>query len=159
VRFFSWVELFELSCTSSAELNLPPGQLNWGFSPKLSGQNRLNWSLEAVQPVIGTSAQSDLQSASLTGRLSISWYQGSWTTPRTGSTGVRSIWTVCPPICQSDWQTDWQTARAVEPALQAVQSVLHRKIEPNGSFLGESIITPSHLSPHNCWSPTHLLLT
>jgi hypothetical protein len=55
----------KLSDQKPVELASRPVEL--GFSPKLSGQNRLNWSLGAVQPVTGTFAQSDLQSASQTG--------------------------------------------------------------------------------------------
>jgi hypothetical protein len=90
LNFFGWVEPFQLSWTSLAELSF--FQLSWTssaelnfnfnyeplwpytswtclraswtgvFSPKLSGQNQLNWSPGVVQLVSGTSAQTDQQS-------------------------------------------------------------------------------------------------
>jgi hypothetical protein len=78
LNFFSWVELFsaELNFFSWVELqlqlwtSLTIHQLNllrasWTgvFSPKLSGQNQLNWSPGVVHLVSGTSAQTDQQSS------------------------------------------------------------------------------------------------
>jgi hypothetical protein len=161
---FSWVELLQLQLSFSAELsflnsswtqlqlwtsltihqlNLPPGSWAGVFSPKLSGQDRLNWSWGAVQLV---SDPSDL--------WPIVW-KSDWQTGRQRCQGrfnrSGQPWSDCRSVCQSDWQTGCQ-------ACQGRFNRSHRKICPTASFeLHLYILSPTYLPTHKSTTQTPFL--
>ena len=102
---FSWTQLQLWTSLTIHQLNLPPGSWAGVFSPKLTGQDQLNWSWGAVQLVSDPSdlcsavCQSDWQ----TGRQSC---QGRFNRPPPGR--FNRSWSTWP-VCRSVWQSDWQT--------------------------------------------------
>jgi hypothetical protein len=133
---FSWTRLQLWTSLTIHQLNLPPGSWAGVFSPKLSGQDQLNWSWGAVQLVSDPSdlwsavCQSDWQ----TGRQELSG--AVQPPPLGGSTGFGQLWPVCGQSArQSASQTGRQAARPARggsTALGGGSTALKQKNLPNG---------------------------
>ena len=133
---FSWTQLQLWTSLTIHQLNLPPGSWAGVFSPKLTGQDRLNWSWGAVQLVSDPSdlwsavCQSDWQ----TGRQELSG--AVQPPPLGGSTGFGQLWPVCGQSArQSASQTGRQAARPARggsTALGGGSTALKQKNRPNG---------------------------
>jgi hypothetical protein len=102
----SWTQLQLWTSLTIHQLNLPPGSWAGVFSPKLSGQDQLNWSWGAVQLVFDpsdlwpTACQSDWQ----TGRQRC---QGRFNRPGGQFNRSGQPWSDCRSVCQSVYHSDW----------------------------------------------------
>jgi hypothetical protein len=93
----SWTQLQLWTSLTIHQLNLPPGSWAGVFSPKLSGQDQLNWSWGAVQLVSDlwpTAYQSDWQ----TGRQRC---QGRFNRPGGQFNRSGQPWSDCRSVCQA----------------------------------------------------------
>jgi hypothetical protein len=106
--------------------NRGPGKVQLGFFP------RPHWSIP-VEPVLGAVHRCQGHLTGLTSWLADSlsvWPPGGWTGPRGGSTGVRTCF--CSLTCSLIGRLTISLPQVVEPALGAVQPVLHSQNQPNG---------------------------